>query len=146
MSPPKSDIVPLGLAPTPAPTGTYVLASTANSTDARWSVSGSYRTTEMRKTTPAMGADGGTAPQHALPALLRAALDGADDIRPLRDAVCRYVDTARERGDRVEHVIIDLKMEMRAAGAVDRYATSQERALAEGVIRWCIERFYGPAE
>ena len=63
----------------------------------------------------------------------------------LRDAVCEYVDAARQRGEPVERVIIDLKQEMRAAGVVDRYVKPNERALAESVIRWCIERYYGTA-
>ena len=54
--------------------------------------------------------------------------------------------TRRARGEPVERVIIDLKQEMRAAGAIDRYARPEERALAESVIRWCIERYYGAAE
>jgi len=29
------------------------------------------------------------------------------------------------------------------AAARDRYAAKEERALAERVIRWCIERYYG---
>jgi hypothetical protein len=74
---------------------------------------------------------------------LRGALrrDGAAEA--LRDAVCEYVDAARLRGDPVERVIIDLKQEMRTAGAVDRYAHPKERELAESVIRWCIQRYYG---
>ena len=46
---------------------------------------------------------------------------------------------------RVERVIIDLKQELRAAGVVDRYARPEEHAVAESVIRWCIERYYGSA-
>jgi len=34
---------------------------------------------------------------------------------------------------------------MRAAGAIDRYAHPKERELAESVIRWCIQRYYGSA-
>jgi hypothetical protein len=74
---------------------------------------------------------------------LGAALRGNVSTEALRDAVCRYVDAARERGERVERVIISLKQEMRAAGVVDNYAAPKERALAEMVIRWCIERCYG---
>ena len=58
-------------------------------------------------------------------------------------SMCSYVDKARGRGEPVERVIIDLKQEMRAAGVVDRYQRPDERPLAESVIRWCIERYYG---
>jgi hypothetical protein len=51
--------------------------------------------------------------------------------------------TSTRRGEPVERVIIDLKQEMRGAGVVDRYVRPGERALAESVIRWCIERYYG---
>lgn len=50
-----------------------------------------------------------------------------------------------QRGEPVERVIIDLKQEMRAAGVVNLYVRPEERALAEAVIRWCIERYYGTA-
>ena len=77
------------------------------------------------------------------------ALHGAfrepDNVAALRDAVCGYVDGARARDEPVERVIIDLKQEMRAAGLVDRYVRPEERAVAESVIRWCIERYYGSA-
>jgi hypothetical protein len=55
-----------------------------------------------------------------------------------------YVDASRERGNPVERVIIDMKREMDAAGMIDRYATREDRLLAESVVRWCIERFYEP--
>jgi hypothetical protein len=71
---------------------------------------------------------------------------GSADAASVRDEVCRYVDAARARGERVEHVIIELKQEMRAAGVVDRYARPEERAFAESVIRWCIGRYYGRAD
>jgi hypothetical protein len=81
-----------------------------------------------------------------LAAALRAAFrEHGADIALLREAVCDHVDAARARGDPVERVIIDLKEEMRAAGVVDRYVRAEERALAESVIRWCIERYYGSA-
>jgi hypothetical protein len=83
--------------------------------------------------------------QEALSASLRSSLRSRADAAALRDAVCAYVDAARQRGEAVEHVIIELKQEMRAAGVVDRYANKDERMLAESVIRWCIERYYGPA-
>jgi len=76
---------------------------------------------------------------------LRAALRREAGAEALRDAVCDYVDAARQRADPVERVIIDLKQEMRAAGAIDRYAHPKERELAESVIRWCIQRYYGSA-
>jgi hypothetical protein len=60
--------------------------------------------------------------------------------------VCRHVDAARQRGDPIERIIIDLKQEMRAAGVVDRYVTADERAVGEAAVRWSIERFYGPAD
>src|SRR5690242_3292421 len=76
-------------------------------------------------------------------AALHAIVREYGDVAALRDAVCNYVDAARAGGEPVERVIIDLKQEMRAAGAIDRYARPEERALAESVIRWCIERYYG---
>jgi hypothetical protein len=76
---------------------------------------------------------------------LRAAFREHGDVAALRDTVCSYVDAARARGEPVERVIIDLKQEMRAAGVVDRYLRPGERAVAESVIRWCIERYYGSA-
>jgi hypothetical protein len=76
---------------------------------------------------------------------LRGALRREPEAESLRDAVCEYVDAARQRGAPVERVIIDLKQEMRAAGAIDRYANPKERDLAEAVIRWCIQRYYGSA-
>jgi hypothetical protein len=76
---------------------------------------------------------------------LRAAFRDPGDVAALRDTVCSYVDAARARGEPVERVIIDLKQEMRAAGVVDCYVRPGERAVAESVIRWCIERFYGSA-
>ena len=80
-----------------------------------------------------------------LTANLRGELRREAGPKTLRDAVCEYVDAARQRGDPVERVIIDLKQEMRAAGAIDRYAHPKERELAESVIRWCIQRYYGSA-
>ena len=102
----------------------------------------------MPETTPHTHADGDLArptSSETLSALLRSAFRDAGDVAKLRDAVCRYVDAARARGEPVERVIVDLKQEMRAAGAIKDYAAKEERALAEGVIRWCIERYYGAA-
>lgn len=82
-----------------------------------------------------------------LPPSLRDALrsGGVADAR-LREEVCGYVDAARRAGDPVERVIIDLKQEMHATGVIDLYLHPHERTLAESVIRWCIERYYGAAE
>jgi len=80
-----------------------------------------------------------------LTANLRGALRREAGAETLRDTVCEYVDAARQRGDPVERVIIDLKQEMRAAGAIDRYAHPKERELAESVISWCIQRYFGSA-
>lgn len=60
----------------------------------------------------------------------------------LQAAVCAYVDGARERGDPVERVIVDLKRILRLSGAWRRSAPRAEEAVAEDVIRWCIERYY----
>ena len=90
--------------------------------------------------------DAAIASRASLPSRLRAALGAPGDVGTLRDVVCRYVDAARARGEPIERVIIDLKQELRAAGAIDRYASKEERALGEGVVRWCIERYYGAAE
>ena len=77
---------------------------------------------------------------------LRAAMRDSGNRARLKTAVCHHVDAARAQGQRVEHVIIDLKQELRGAGVVDKYTTPDERALAESVIRWCIERYYGRAD
>ena len=52
----------------------------------------------------------------------------------------------RRRGAAVERVIVDLKRQMRLAGTIDRYAKPEERLLAESVIRWCIQRYFGRAD
>jgi hypothetical protein len=83
-----------------------------------------------------------TAPRELPPRLREALRRGLADAG-LREEVCAYVDAARQRGDPVERVIIDLKRELHAAGVIDRYADPHERALAESVVRWCIERYYG---
>mgnify|MGYP007010099049 CR=1 FL=1 len=82
-----------------------------------------------------------TTSDHTLTSKLRDGLRLGAEV--LREAVCDYVDAARQRGDPVERIIIDLKQELRAAGAIDRYAHPKERELAESVIRWCIQRYYG---
>jgi hypothetical protein len=80
-----------------------------------------------------------------LPSSLRDALrSGVVDSR-VHEEVCAYVDTARRAGDPVERVIIDLKREMHGTGILDRYVRPAERDIAESVIRWCIERYYGAA-
>ena len=79
-----------------------------------------------------------------LPPKLREALRSGIADTYLRDEVRAYVDAARRRADPVERVIIDLKREMHVAGVINLYAQPHERALAESVIRWCIERYYGP--
>ena len=68
------------------------------------------------------------------------------DTEGLRTAVCAYVDEARERGEPVERVIVDLKQMMEIGGAWRRTATREMEMLAEGVIRWCIDRYYQPAD
>jgi hypothetical protein len=96
---------------------------------------------EIRETASA----GSVSPPDSLATRLRAARRDATATGALREAVCGYVDAARARGERVEQVIISLKQEMRAAGVVDMYSDRAERTLAESVIRWCIERYYGSA-
>ena len=59
-----------------------------------------------------------------------------------RDSVYHYVDVARSQGDPVERVIIDLKALLNLGGQSPHYAPRKERALAEGVIQWCTERYY----
>ena len=83
-----------------------------------------------------------------LAALLRAAFrgGGAVETEPLREAVCGYVDAARDRGEPVERVIVDLKRMMELSGGWRRSASRAEEAVAEGVIRWCIDRYYRPAD
>jgi hypothetical protein len=102
----------------------------------------------MRERTPDSGSDNSsTGPtRDELSTLLRAAFRGGlVDTEPLREAVCVYVDGARERGEPVERVIVDLKRMMELSGAWRRSASRAEEALAEGIIRWCIERYYRPA-
>jgi hypothetical protein len=84
-------------------------------------------------------------PREPFSGALRAALRDRAEVAALRDAVRSYVDAARAGGAPVERVIIELKEEMRGAGVVDRYMRTEERELAESVIRWCIERYYGSA-
>jgi len=111
----------------------------------------SRRTSNLHMTEPTPGPRTGSPPapttsREILAANLRTAMRASGaEAASLRDAVCEYVDAARQRGEPVERVIIDLKQEMRAAGVVDRYVKPNERALAESVIRWCIERYYGTA-
>jgi hypothetical protein len=80
--------------------------------------------------------------------LLRAAFRDAGQIetQPLREAVCAYVDAARARGEPVERVIVDLKRMMELSGGWRRFASRAEEAVAEAVIRWCIDRYYQPAD
>lgn len=85
----------------------------------------------------------GETSRDSLSTRLQALLRGGVQSDALREAVNGYVDEARRRGEPVERVIIDLKQEMRAAGVVDVYVRPGERALAEPVIRWCIDRYYG---
>jgi hypothetical protein len=103
----------------------------------------------MRERTPDSGSDNSSArtSRDQLSTLLRAAFRGGlIDTEPLREAVCAYVDAARERGDRVERVIIDLKRMMELSGVWRRSASRKEEAIAEGVIRWCIDRYYRPVD
>jgi hypothetical protein len=77
---------------------------------------------------------------------LRVALRDKATASTLKEVVCRYVDESPQRGAPVERVIVDLKRQMRLAGAIDRYAKPEERLLAESVIRWCIQRYFGRAD
>jgi hypothetical protein len=81
-------------------------------------------------------------------ATLLPAVPGASsyDPAPLRQAVRLYVDAAHARGDSVERVIIELKQMMEVAGVWRRWMSSKDRAIAEGVIRCCIDRYYQPAD
>ena len=99
----------------------------------------------MTDTTGVPSPEPGQSPtaRHEVPTRLREALRRGLADTGLREEVCAYVDAALRRGDAVERVIIDLKREMHAAGVVDLYVHPHERALAESVIRWCIERYYG---
>src|SRR5689334_21035535 len=78
-----------------------------------------------------------------LAAALRGALAAGADPDEIRDTVRWYVDAARECGRPVERVIVDLKEQLHAIGAIHLYARPNERVLAESVIRWCIEQYYG---
>jgi len=60
--------------------------------------------------------------------------------------VRRYVDAARRHGDPIERIIVDLKYEMSPDGTISRYSAQEDRAVAEAVVRWCIERFYEPVD
>ena len=101
----------------------------------------------MRESTPDFSGDNGTTriTRDQLSALLRGAFRGGlVETEPLREAVCAYVDGARERGEPVERVIVDLKRMMEVSGGWRRSASRAEEAVAEGVIRWCIDRYYRP--
>ena len=103
----------------------------------------------MRESTPDSNSDNSTqrSTRDQLATLLRAAFRGGlVETEPLREAVCAYVDTARERGEPVERVIIDLKRMMELSGAWRRSTSRKEEAIAEGIIRWCIERYYRPVD
>jgi len=65
----------------------------------------------------------------------------ATSVDGFRDSVYHYVDVARSQGDPVEQVIIDLKALLNLGGQSPHYAPRKERALAEGVIQWCTERY-----
>ena len=39
-----------------------------------------------------------------------------------------------------------MKYEMSAEGMISRYSAQEDRAVAEAVVRWCIERFYEPVD
>jgi len=100
----------------------------------------------MATTNHGPAADGAAVPttsRQILAAALRFALAPGAEAAELRDTVCRYVDAAHARGEPVERVIVDVKEQLRALDAIERYARPNERALAESVIRWCIERYYG---
>lgn len=103
----------------------------------------------MYESTPDSSSDNSSlrTTREQLSALLRAAFRGGlVDTEPLREAVCTYVDGARERGEPVERVIIDLKRMMELSGAWRRSTSRKEEAIAEGIIRWCIDRYYKPAD
>jgi hypothetical protein len=103
----------------------------------------------MRERTPDSSSDNSftRTTRDQLSALLRTAFRGGlVDLEPLREAVCIYVDGARERGEPVERVIVDLKRMMELSGGWRRSASRAEEAVAEGVIRWCIDRYYRPAD
>ena len=97
----------------------------------------------MRDSVAGTNADrdsGGRRLRDSLLATFRAAL-GADRVDGLPDAVRRYVDAARRQGDPIERVIVDLKYEMSAVGMISRNSAQEDRAVAQAVVRWCIERF-----
>jgi hypothetical protein len=103
----------------------------------------------MRESTPDSSSENSStrSTREQLSALLRAAFRGGlVETAPLREAVCTYVDGARERGEPVERVIVDLKRMMELSGAWHRSASRNEEAIAEGIIRWCIDRYYKPAD
>ena len=92
---------------------------------------------------PSDGTPAPTTSREILAAALRSALAPGADASELRDTVRWYVDAARECGRPVERVFVDLKEQLHAIGAIELYARPNERALAESVIRWCIEQYYG---
>jgi hypothetical protein len=103
----------------------------------------------MRESTPDHDSDNSTprTTRDQLSTLLPAAFrEGLADTAPLREAVCAHVDSARERGEPVERVIIDLKRMMELAGGWRRSASRKEEAIAEAIIRWCIDRYYKPVD
>ena len=91
---------------------------------------------------PATEGAGGTRSQESLSRLLRPAVHGEVETERLRDAVHDYVNDARERGEPVERVIVDLKQEIRAAAGIGLYVSRETRAVMESVVRWCIEGYY----
>src|SRR5690349_20879345 len=103
----------------------------------------------MRERPQDYGSDNSTTSttRDELSVLLRAAFRAQlVETQPLREAVCAYVDSARERGEPVERVIIDLKRMMELSGGWRRSVSRKEETIAEGVIRWCIDRYYKPVD
>lgn len=83
----------------------------------------------------------------ALRALLARALQtgaagiiGGVDV--LRESVCTYAQRQRADGVPAERVVIQLKELMQVSANRARFLDSEQRALVDSVIRWCIEEYY----
>ena len=74
--------------------------------------------------------------------LLAGALPPAQNLVELRDAVCAYVRVAKAHGQLAEQIISDLKR--LALHAVARESGARQISeLTDGIVRWCIEEYYG---
>jgi hypothetical protein len=84
-----------------------------------------------------------------LAALFRQAVGGAlDSLRSLRESVCMYVETERDRGTpmdvvvaKVSTMIERVRRQSVAETGVVAEPTAAERELAKEMINWCVDTY-----